>query len=290
MHTEMWEHPAVRANVATLRERGVIVLEPGVGRLTGADTGKGRLPEAAEVADMAELLLARPDAVPRDLVGRSVVVTAGGTREPLDPVRYLGNNSSGRQGLALAAVAAARGAAVRLITANVDLPDPSGVDVVRVGTAEQLQAATSKAAADADIVVMAAAVADFRPASAAAHKIKKGDAEPAAIELSRTPDTLAGLVTDRDGSRPVLIGFAAETGDESGDPLEHGRRKLRAKGCDLLVVNRVGPEHAFGRPDNAAVILDADGAERAVPLGPKAVLAAAVFDMVADWCAAHPVE
>jgi phosphopantothenoylcysteine decarboxylase / phosphopantothenate---cysteine ligase len=281
MHTEMWEHPAVRANVATLRERGAVVLDPADGRLTGADTGKGRLPEPAEIAALAELLLLRPDALPRDLAGIDVVVTAGGTREPVDPVRYLGNNSSGRQGFALAAVAAARGAQVQLVAANVELADPAGVVVIRVGSAEQLRAATVKAAAGADAVVMAAAVADFRPAQAALDKIKKGPGEPSSVPLVRTPDVLADLVTDRTGPRPVLVGFAAETGDAAGDPLEHGRRKLAAKGCDLLVVNRVGAEHAFGRPDNAAVILGSDGSERDVPLGPKAVLAAAVWDAIA---------
>jgi phosphopantothenoylcysteine decarboxylase/phosphopantothenate--cysteine ligase len=281
MHTEMWEHPAVQANVATLRGRGAVVLDPGEGRLTGADTGKGRLPEPEEIYALAELLLLRADALPRDLAGRTVVVTAGGTREPLDPVRYLGNNSSGRQGFALAAVAAARGARVRLVAANVDLPVPSGVQVERVGSAEQLQAATTKAAADADVVAMVAAVADFRPAERAEHKIKKGAGEPDSILLFRNPDILSGLVADRAGSRPLLVGFAAETGDASGDPLAHGRRKLADKGCDLMVVNRVGDQHAFGRPDNAAVILGSDGTETDVPLGPKAVLAATVWDVVA---------
>ena len=231
---------------------------------------------------MAELLLHRADALPRDLAGRTVVVTAGGTREPLDPVRFLGNNSSGRQGFALAAVAAARGARVRLVAANVDLPVPAGVEVERVGSAEQLQAATTKAAADADVVAMVAAVADFRPAQRAEHKIKKGADEPDSIALVRNPDILAGMVAERAGSRPVLVGFAAETGDASGDPLAHGRRKLADKGCDLMVVNRVGDQHAFGRPDNAAVILGADGTETDVPLGPKAVLAATVWDVVAS--------
>jgi phosphopantothenoylcysteine decarboxylase/phosphopantothenate--cysteine ligase len=281
MHTEMWEHPAVQANVATLRERGVVVLEPGEGRLTGADTGKGRLPEPEEIYAMAGLLLHRADALPRDLAGRTVVVTAGGTREPLDPVRFLGNNSSGRQGFALAAVAAARGARVRLVAANVDLPVPAGVEMERVGSAEQLQAATTKAAADADVVAMVAAVADFRPAERAEHKIKKGAGEPDSIPLTRNPDILAGLVADRAGARPLLVGFAAETGDASGDPLAHGRRKLADKGCDLMVVNRVGDQHAFGRPDNAAVILSHDGTETDVPLGPKAVLAATLWDVVA---------
>jgi len=281
MHTEMWEHAAVQDNVATLRSRGVVVLEPGEGRLTGADTGKGRMPEPEEIRALAELLLRRADALPRDLAGRTVVVTAGGTREPLDPVRFLGNNSSGRQGFALAAVAAARGARVRLLAANADLPVPAGVEVERVGSAEQLQAATTKAAADADVVVMVAAVADFRPAQRAEHKIKKGAGEPDSIPLVRNPDILAGLVTDRTGVRPLLVGFAAETGDASGDPLAHGRRKLADKGCDLMVVNRVGDQHAFGRAENSAVILADDGTETEVPLGPKAVLAAAVWDAVA---------
>jgi phosphopantothenoylcysteine decarboxylase / phosphopantothenate---cysteine ligase len=281
MHTEMWQHPAVQANVATLRDRGVVVLEPGEGRLTGTDTGKGRLPEPEEIYAMAELLLHRADALPRDLAGRTVVVTAGGTREPLDPVRFLGNNSSGRQGFALAAVAAARGARVRLVAANVDLPVPASVEVERVGSAEQLQAATTKAAADADVVAMVAAVADFRPAQRAEHKIKKGMNEPDSIVLARNPDILAGMVAERDGARPLLVGFAAETGDASGDPLVHGRRKLADKGCDLMVVNRVGDQHAFGRPDNAAVVLSRDGTETDVPLGPKAVLAATVWDVVA---------
>src|SRR4051812_23659873 len=163
MHTEMWEHPATVDNVATLRRRGVIVLDPATGRLTGTDTGKGRLPEPAEIAQLAELLLRRPDALPRDLAGRHVVVSAGGTREALDPVRFLGNASSGRQGYAIAAVAAARGARVTLVSANVDLPDPSGADIVRVTTAVELRDAVHKCAEDADVVVMAAAVADLRP-------------------------------------------------------------------------------------------------------------------------------
>ncbi len=277
MHTEMWEHPATRANVATLRDRGAAVLEPAVGRLTGADSGKGRLPEPDELARLAELLLLRSDALPPDLVGRHVVVSAGGTREPLDPVRFLGNASSGRQGYALASVAAARGARATLVAANVELPDPAGTDVVPVGSTAELRDAVHKAAADADIVVMAAAVADFRPSAPATSKIKKSERAPEPVALERNPDVLAELVASR---RPgqVLVGFAAETGDDSGDVLAHGRAKLAAKGCDLLVVNAVGSGRAFGRPDNAAVILAADGTEVQVPLGPKALLAAAVWD------------
>ncbi len=285
MHTEMWEHPATADNVATLRRRGAIVLEPATGRLTGADTGKGRLPEPAEIAQLAELLLHRPDALPADLAGRHVVVSAGGTREPLDPVRYLGNASSGKQGYALATVAAARGARVTLVAANVELPDPSGVDVVRVVSTAELRDAVHKAAEDADVVVMAAAVADFHPATTVGHKIKKSGAPPEPIVLAQNPDILAELVA---GRRPgqLLVGFAAETGDSTGTVLEHGRAKLAAKGCDLLVVNEVGPGRAFGQSDNAAVILGADGTERDVPFGPKVVLAACVWDAIA--ARSHP--
>jgi phosphopantothenoylcysteine decarboxylase/phosphopantothenate--cysteine ligase len=280
MHTEMWEHAATAENVATLRRRGAVVLEPATGRLTGADSGKGRLPEPAQIAQLVELLLHRPDALPADLVGRHVVVTAGGTREPVDPVRFLGNASSGLQGYALASVAAARGASrVTLVAANTELPDPAGADVVRVTTTAELRDAVHKAAADADVVVMAAAIADFRPAALAPHKIKKSDSAPEPIALEQNPDILAELVAAR---RPgqVLVGFAAETGDETGDVLDHGRAKLARKGCDLLVVNAVGAGRAFGRPDNAAVILGSDGSEVPVALGPKAALAAAVWDAV----------
>ena len=279
MHTEMWEHPATSHNVSVLRQRGCIVLDPATGRLTGPDSGKGRLPEPAEIAQLCELLLLRPDALPTDLSGRHVVVSAGGTREPLDPVRFLGNASSGRQGYALATVASARGARVTLVSANVDGEAPAGVDVVRVVSALQMRDAVGKAAQDADVVVMAAAVADFRPSGPAEHKIKKSRVGPAAISLTENPDILAELVANR---RPgqVLVGFAAETGDDQGGVLDHGRAKLASKGCDLLVVNAVGPDKAFGRPDNAGVIISPDAPDIAVPLGPKALLAAAVCDAV----------
>ncbi|GAB2463141.1 bifunctional phosphopantothenoylcysteine decarboxylase/phosphopantothenate synthase [Jatrophihabitans fulvus] len=287
MHTEMWEHPAVVDNVATLRRRGCVVLDPATGRLTGADTGKGRLPEPAEIALLAELLLRRPDALPRDLAGRHVVVSAGGTREPLDPVRFLGNASSGKQGVALAAVAAARGARVTLVAANVELPAPAGVDVVPVGSARELRDGVHAAAGGADAVVMAAAVADFRPSDAAGHKIKKDGSAPSPVALVENPDVLAEVVA---AGRPgqVVVGFAAETGDESGSVLDHGRTKLRRKGCDLLVVNAVGPGVAFGQPDNAAVILGRDGSEHEVERGPKHLLAAAVWDAVAARLTARP--
>ena len=275
MHTEMWEHPATQANVRTLRERGAVVLEPASGRLTGADTGPGRLPEPAEIFEVARRLLQGGTQV-ADLVGRHVVVSAGGTREPLDPVRFLGNRSSGRQGYALARTAAARGAEVTLVAANVALPDPAGVKVVRVGTAEELRSAVVEGATHADAVVMAAAVADFRPATRADRKIKKTSAEPDPVALVRNPDVLAEISAERRRTGQVIVGFAAET----EDALANGRAKLAAKGCDLLVVNEVGEGRAFDTPDNAAVVLGADGSSTDVPLGSKEALADVVWDLV----------
>jgi phosphopantothenoylcysteine decarboxylase/phosphopantothenate--cysteine ligase len=284
MHTEMWEHPATVANVALLRSRGVTVLEPASGRLTGADTGKGRLPEPAEIARLAELLLLRGRGLPADLVGRHLLITAGGTREALDPVRFLGNRSSGRQGFDLASVAAARGARVTLIAANVESPAPAGAEVLTVVSAEELREATHLVAKDADVVIMAAAVADFRPEIAVGHKIKKTDFDPEPLILTRNADVLSELVQAKHDGRieALLVGFAAETGDSEGDVLSHGRAKLARKGCDLLVVNAVGDGKAFGQLDNAAVILGADGSEVDVPLGPKAVLASAICDSIAS--------
>ncbi|AVH98442.1 bifunctional phosphopantothenoylcysteine decarboxylase/phosphopantothenate--cysteine ligase CoaBC [Streptomyces sp. WAC00288] len=276
MHTEMWEHPATQENVATLRRRGAVVVEPAVGRLTGADTGKGRLPDPGEIFEVCRRVLARGATAP-DLAGRHVVVSAGGTREPLDPVRYLGNRSSGKQGYALARAAAARGARVTLVEANTGLPDPAGVDVVHVGTAVQLREAVLKAVADADAVVMAAAVADFRPAVYAPGKIKKkGDDGAPVVELVRNPDILAELSADRALPGQVVVGFAAET----DDVLANGREKLARKGCDLLVVNEVGERKTFGSEENEAVVLAADGAETPVPYGPKEALAETVWDLV----------
>jgi phosphopantothenoylcysteine decarboxylase / phosphopantothenate---cysteine ligase len=281
MHTEMWEHPATRANVALLRSRGVTVLEPASGRLTGTDTGRGRLPDPAEIADLARLLLERGDALPRDLAGRRVVVSAGGTREALDPVRFLGNRSSGRQGYALARVAAQRGAAVTLVAAHTaDLADPAAVDVVRVGSAAQLREAMLTAVTGADAVVMAAAVADFRPVAAQQHKIKKGSAEPEPLRLATNPDILVELVGAREPGQ-LVVGFAAETGDAAGDALHHGRAKLARKRCDLLVVNAVGEGRAFEVPDNAGWLLGADGGEIELGAGSKALLASHLWDAVA---------
>ena len=282
MHTEMWEHPATQANVETLRARGVVVLDPAVGRLTGADTGRGRLPEPEDIFAAAQTLLSR-GAQPLDLLGRHVVVSAGGTREPLDPVRFLGNRSSGKQGYALARTAIARGAEVTVVAANVTLPDPAGAKVVRVGTAEEMRIAVLEAARDAHVVVMAAAVADFRPAVRADAKLKKTDTDPDPIALVRNPDILAELGRDRPKPGQVIVGFAAET----NDALANGHAKLAAKGCDLLVVNEVGERRAFDTPDNAATILDREGGATEVPLGSKEALAHVIWDQVSARLSAN---
>ncbi len=278
MHTEMWEHPATQANVALLRAREAVVLEPATGRLTGADSGPGRLPDPGELFQTAVRLLDRGVAgLGTDLAGRRVVVSAGGTREELDPVRFLGNWSSGRQGYALARTAAARGAEVTLVAANVALPDPAGVRVVRVTSACQLREAVRAAAAGADAVVMAAAVADFRPLSRSDVKIKKSGQAPEPLALAENPDILRELSVHRMRRGQVVVGFGAET----GDVLAAGRDKLARKGCDLLVVNQVGNGLAFGTVDNAAVVLAAGGVVADIPRGPKDVLADRVWDLVA---------
>ncbi|ANC30177.1 bifunctional phosphopantothenoylcysteine decarboxylase/phosphopantothenate--cysteine ligase CoaBC [Isoptericola dokdonensis] len=284
MHTEMWEHPATRANVATLRARGVVVVEPASGRLTGADTGPGRLPEPEEIARVAlDVVEARPAA---DLAGRHVVVSAGGTREPIDPVRFIGNRSSGRQGVALAVAALARGARVTLVAANLagDLLAPvraRGAEVVEVSTTAELRSAVRGAATTADVVVMAAAVADFRPVAPPAAKIKKvAGRSPAPIELVENPDVLAELAAERLRVGQVVVGFAAETGDDDGTVLEHGRAKARRKGADLLVVNAVGHAVGFGTDDNEVTVVDGAGATVATAAGSKRVVADAVWDAV----------
>jgi phosphopantothenoylcysteine decarboxylase/phosphopantothenate--cysteine ligase len=280
MHTEMWEHPATRANVATLRERGAVVIEPAEGRLTGADTGKGRLPEPAEIFDLCRDVLSRGVTTP-DLAGRHVVVSAGGTREYLDPVRFLGNRSSGLQGYALARAAAARGAEVTLVAANVTLPDPAGVKVVHVSTTAELRDAVLSAAPSADAVVMAAAPADFRPTAVSEAKIKKSaDGSAPTLDLTQNPDILHEISTDRARPGTVVVGFAAETGDDTGSVLELARDKLARKGCDLLVVNDVSGGAVFGSPENEAVILSASGESSEVPRGSKAAVAHAIWDNV----------
>jgi phosphopantothenoylcysteine decarboxylase / phosphopantothenate---cysteine ligase len=294
MHTEMWEHPATRANVALLRERGAIVLDPASGRLTGADTGIGRLPEPGEIFVAAVRVMARgADGLGPDLAGRKVVVSAGGTREELDPVRFIGNWSSGRQGYAFAETAVARGAKVTLVAANVALPDPAGTRVIRVTSALQMRDAMLAEAADADAVVMAAAVADFRPAERSDTKMKKDGSVPAPIGLVPNPDILAELSVRRKaavapggpgtlpaglGPGQVIVGFAAETEPD----LAESRVKLARKGCDLLVVNRVGSGLAFGTSDNEAVVVGADGSQTEIARVPKEVLADTVWDLVAS--------
>ncbi|WP_237571311.1 bifunctional phosphopantothenoylcysteine decarboxylase/phosphopantothenate--cysteine ligase CoaBC [Mycolicibacterium lacusdiani] len=290
MHTEMWHHPATVDNVATLRRRGAIVLEPAAGRLTGADSGSGRLPEAEEISTFAQLLLERPDALPYDLSGVKVLVSAGGTREQIDPVRFIGNRSSGKQGYAVARVAAQRGADVTLIAGHTaGLVDPAGVEVVHIGSADQLNDAVSKHAPESHVLVMAAAVADFRPTHVATSKIKKshepGHASDApAIELTRTEDVLAAAVRARtDGQLPnmkAIVGFAAETGDANGDVLFHARAKLARKGCDLLVVNAVGEGRAFEVDNNDGWLLSADGNEVALEHGSKTLMASRIVDAI----------
>jgi phosphopantothenoylcysteine decarboxylase/phosphopantothenate--cysteine ligase len=275
MHTEMWENAATRANVATLRERGWIVIEPAVGRLTGADTGKGRLPDPAGIFAVALRALRGRGQAP-DLTGRHVVVTAGGTREPLDPVRFLGNRSSGKQGYALARTAVARGARVTVIAANVTLPAPAGADVVPVSTTEELRKATVEAAAGADAVVMAAAPADFRPAAVAGQKIKKSaDGAAPVLELVVNPDIAAELgAAKRPGQ--VLVAFAAET----HDALENARGKLVRKRADLIVVNEVGADRVFGADTNTVTLLGADGSMAELGERGKEDVADAIWDAV----------
>jgi phosphopantothenoylcysteine decarboxylase/phosphopantothenate--cysteine ligase len=308
MHTEMWEHPATQANVALLRRRGAIVMEPAVGRLTGRDSGPGRLPDPAGIFAVATRLLARGAVGPStaDLAGRRVVVSAGGTREEIDPVRFIGNWSTGTQGYALASTAVARGAEVTVVAANVALPDPAGTKVTRVVSAREMRDAVLAAAETADVVVMAAAVADYRPAARSAAKIKKDGQPPEPLRLTENPDILAGLAAarkareaarsahdpERAGLVPpapvpqVLVGFAAET-DTSP---EQARAKLARKGCDLLVVNPVGNGLGFGTPDNEAVVYGADGTVTPVSRGPKEALADVVWDLVAVRLSETPAD
>ena len=302
MHTQMWLNPATQDNVAVLRERGLTVIEPDSGRLTGKDSGVGRLPEPEQIVSEALAVLdrvpgakdgARAGEYGGALTGRHVVVSAGGTREPIDPVRYLGNRSSGRQGCALAVAAVEQGARVTLVQAHVasELLEalPPSVTVVSAGTAHDMLHAVREAARDADAVIMAAAVADFRPVTVAATKIKKQasaradlDGEPAmSIELTANPDILTGLVTDPPRVGQVVVGFAAETGDDDGDVLFHGAAKARRKGAHLLAVNAVGEDLGFGDVPNAVVVLDAQGSEVARGQGSKMEVARLLIDLTA---------
>lgn len=297
MHTEMWQNQATRSNVETLRSRGITVLEPAVGRLTGADSGPGRLPEpevifAAAIAlvdasmPSAQLVGAKP------LSGRTVTISAGGTREALDPVRFLGNRSSGKQGVALAAAALDAGAKVRFLAAHMDVQPPAGVELVRVESALELRDAALEAAAGSDVVIMAAAVADFRPAEVSTTKIKKSEGTDApVVRLVRNPDILHELVERRDAesTAQLIVGFAAETGDEDGNVLEHATAKLKRKGCDLLVVNQVGVGRVFGQDQNSVIILSGHGAEPQSAAGSKSDVAAAVIDRISsELSRVHP--
>ena len=314
MHTEMWHHPATRANTALLRERGVTVVEPASGRLTGRDSGPGRLPEpediwaaaqaaaaaapardreAAVTAPSASTSAASADSAPHGpLAGRTVVITAGGTREPLDPVRYLGNRSSGKQSVALAEAALAAGARVRFIGAAMSVEPPAGADVTRVESTQELLDAVLSQAADADVLIMAAAVADFRPAQVADAKIKKTDDGGApTIVLERTPDVLATAVRTRaagESMAPVIVGFAAETGDATSSVLDYGRAKLARKGCEMLVVNEVGTDKVFGQDLTEVTVLFADGRAPLHRAGTKVEAAGVVIEAVAAEVAAGP--
>jgi len=285
MHTEMWLNAATRANVATLRSRGVVVVDPAVGRLTGADSGLGRLPEPAEILAVTRTVLASPALVPalaeQDLAGLTVAVSVGGTREHLDPVRFLGNSSSGRMGWAVARAARLRGATVRAVVAHTDVDGPSGIEVERVGSTAELGEAMGRAAKGADVVVMAAAPADFTPASASEAKIKKTGDEGTTVTLVQTPDVLRGLVEAREDPRQVVVGFAAETAADQAELVALGRAKLARKGCDLLVLNTVGHGLVFGREDNEITLLARADGEAAVDgphAGSKDVLAHRILD------------
>jgi len=270
MHSEMWSHPAVKENVATLERRGVMIVPPELGRLAGGDIGAGRLADIDVIVDQCASALAPR----RDLSGRYVVVSAGGTREAIDPVRYLSNRSSGKQGYALAEAARSRGARVTLVTTT-DRIAPLGVEVITVESAEELFGAITGLAQSADVVIMAAAVADFRPVRAADHKLKKSDGIPE-IDFVPTPDTLAELGRRR-RSGQVIVGFAAET----DDIIVHAKQKLRDKGVDLLVVNDVLADNTgFNADTNAVTILSREGKRTDVALAPKSTIAHAVLDAV----------
>ncbi|MFS0731221.1 bifunctional phosphopantothenoylcysteine decarboxylase/phosphopantothenate--cysteine ligase CoaBC [Curtobacterium sp. 1P10AnD] len=297
MHPQMWEHPATRANVETLRARGVRFVGPVVGALTGDDAGIGRMAEPEEIVTAALAVLdqadhpedgspstgAAPSLKAGDLRGVRVLVTAGGTREPVDPVRFVGNRSSGRQGVAFAADAARRGAAVTLVAANVDagLTHDLGVEVVPVGSALELADAVRAAANDADVVVMTAAVADYRPAEVHAEKLKKdAQGDHLTLELVRNPDVLAELVANRRTGQ-IIVGFAAETEPDRAARVELGRAKIARKPADLLVVNHVGWSSGFEREENAIEVLTPGGEVVRETSGTKAEVAAAVLDLVA---------
>ena len=276
MHTEMWQNPATVHNIATLRERGVTIVGPAVGQLTGKDAGPGRMSEPDEIVAAA---LARLDTT-QDLQGKRILVTAGGTREPLDPVRFIGNRSSGKQGVAIALAAAARGADVTLIAANLEVDAPGSLIVQQVSTTLELQAATVAAAPDADVVIMAAAVADYRPESVADAKIKKEQqGDTLQLTLVRNPDILAEISATTTAEQTV-IGFAAETEPDDDRLLELGRAKIARKGCDYLVINRVGWTEGFATERNSIVVVDRAAAIVFKASGTKAAVADRLLDLL----------
>ena len=277
MHTEMWQNPATIANIATLISRGVTVVGPAVGQLTGTDSGQGRMSEPDDIVAAALAVVG-----PRDLIGKRILVTAGGTREPLDPVRFIGNRSSGRQGIAIALAAAARGAEVTLIAANLEVDVPASLTAQRVGSTHELAAATAAAAPKADVIIMAVAVADYRPETVAPSKIKK-DSQGDRLELTlvKNPDILKGLAEAR---RPgqVIIGFAAETEPDDAKLLELGRAKIARKDCDYLVVNRVGWTEGFATQHNAVRVLNRAGIVVAEASGSKRSVADSILDTLSN--------
>jgi phosphopantothenoylcysteine decarboxylase/phosphopantothenate--cysteine ligase len=278
MHTEMWQNPATAHNIETLRARGVTIVGPASGQLTGQDSGPGRMAEPDDI--VAAVIAVGEAGRSQDLAGRRIVVTAGGTREPIDPVRFIGNRSSGKQGVAIAAAAAARGAAVTLIGANLEVPAPASVVFEAVGTADELARATRAAAADADVVVMAAAVADYRPEAVAGEKIKKEQqGDELALRLVKNPDILASLAEGKPAGQ-LLIGFAAETEPDDAKLLELGRAKLARKGCDLLVVNRVGWDEGFAVDGNTVTVLDRSGDIVLETSGSKSSVAGRILDLL----------
>jgi phosphopantothenoylcysteine decarboxylase/phosphopantothenate--cysteine ligase len=281
MHTEMWQHPATRSNVETLRARGIVVLDPASGRLAGADSGVGRLPEPAEIVGIAQTLLdadVAGRASGRDLAGLSIVVSAGGTHEAIDPVRFIGNASSGRMGIEIARAAAIRGARVTLVAAHLDVPPPSSVDVRTVSSTADLATAMAELAAEADVLVMAAAPADFTPREPSATKIKKSGDDGLTLDLVQTTDVLRGLGRTRRAGQ-TIVGFAAETLPDEAALVEAGHAKLLRKGADLLVVYDVSNQKVFGMPDNVVVIVDAAGVRDRVAAS-KAVVAHRILDAV----------
>ena len=280
MHTEMWLNPATQANVATLRERGITVLEPAHGRLTGKDTGPGRLLEPDVIAELARTVLRTSTFAPT-LAGKRVLISAGGTQENIDPVRYIGNRSSGKQGYALGDIAAQRGAKVTIVAGATDALDPpSGAEVIKVGSTREMQQAMAERAPEADVVIMAAAVADFRPEAEASTKLKKGKADDAlsTIRLTENPDILKGLVQMREAGETAatIIGFAAETDNE----FENGRAKLKRKGADMLMLNSVAGGGVFGQARNRGWLLSAGGGEEEIPDGTKHEVAARIWDAI----------